>query len=99
MVRKKIIWDEEAKASFKNAYQYIRQDSLLQAERIKSEIITATKRLVEYPEIYPPDKFRRDKDQRFRAFEMLSFRISYFLDKDAIRILRFRHVKQEPKEY
>jgi plasmid stabilization system protein ParE len=59
MVKKKIIWDEEAKTSFRNAYQYIRQDSLLQAERVKGEIITATKRLAEYPEIHPPDKFRK----------------------------------------
>lgn len=65
MVRKQIIWDEEAKASFKNACQYIRQDSLLQAERVKVEIITATKRLTEYPEIHPPISLEKIKTNAF----------------------------------
>ena len=99
MVKMKVVWDEYARTSLKEAYYYIRKDSLQQAERVKKEILISTKQLADHPYIFPADKYRKDKDARFRAFEKYSYRISYFIGEDTIRILRFRHVKQEPKEY
>jgi hypothetical protein len=49
--------------------------------------------------MHPPDKYRKNKDKRFGAFEKYSYRVSYFVEEDAIRVLRFRHVEQEPQEY
>ena len=99
MVGKKVVWDELARAALRVAYNYIRQDSPMQAEKVKREIMAASKQLLDHPEMHPPDKHRKDKDARFRAFEKNSYRISYFIAEDTIRILRLRHVKQEPKEY
>ena len=99
MVKKKVVWDELARTALKLAYYHIKQDSLKQAEKVLHEIIAASKKLVDHPEIYPPDKYRKDKDVRFRAFEKYNYRISYFITEDTIRVLRLRHVKQEPKEY
>ena len=98
MVRK-VIWDELAWTCLREAFDYIKQDSVQQAEKVKREILAACRSLANYPELYPPDKYRKDKDIRFRAFEKHSYRISYFIAKDIIRILRLRHVKQEPQEY
>ncbi len=99
MVIKKIVWDKLAKSSLKEAYDYIKNDSLLQAEKVKEEIIAASRKLASNPEMHAPDKYRKDKDVRFRAFTKHNYRISYFIAEDAIRIIRLRHVKQEPKEY
>jgi plasmid stabilization system protein ParE len=99
MVKRKVVWDEEARTSLRQGYLYIKQDSIVQAEKVRGEIILATKRLADYPEIHPPDKYRKDKDLRFRAFEIHSYRISYFIDESTIRVLRVRHVKMEPKFY
>jgi len=99
MVKKKVVWDEQAKASLKETYNYIKKDSPQQAERVRQEILEATKRLSDYSEMHNPDKYRSDKDTRFRAFEKHNYRISYFVTEDVIRVLRFRHVKQEPREY
>jgi plasmid stabilization system protein ParE len=55
MVKKKIVWDKLARASLKEVYDYIKRDSLLQAEKVKQEIIAASKRLADYPEMHPPD--------------------------------------------
>jgi plasmid stabilization system protein ParE len=99
MVKKNVVWDDLAKASLKAAYNYIKRDSLQQAEKVKEGIITVTNKLAEHPEAYPPDKYRTYKDVRFRAFEKYNYRISYFIAEDEIRILRFRHVKQQPEEY
>jgi plasmid stabilization system protein ParE len=99
MVKKKIVWDKLARTSLKEAYNYIKRDSHLQAERIKQEIIAASKKLADHPEMHPPDKYRKDKDARFRTFTKYNYRISYFIAGDVIRVIRLRHVKQEPKEY
>ncbi|WP_209332753.1 type II toxin-antitoxin system RelE/ParE family toxin [Lunatimonas salinarum] len=51
------------------------------------------------PERYPLDRFKQDNPDNYRAFEKFSYRIAYrYTDKEII-ILRFRHVKQEPKPF
>jgi plasmid stabilization system protein ParE len=99
MVKKRVVWDESAQSALKEAYDRIKQNSLQQAEKVKLEIIAATKKLSDHPDMYPPDKYRTDKDIRFRAFEKYSYRISYFITDDVVRVLRFRHVKQQPEHY
>lgn len=47
----------------------------------------------------PPDKFKKNNPGNYRAFEKYSYRIAYKHTATEIRILRVRHVKQEPKEY
>ena len=96
---KKVVWDERARTALKQAYYHIQKDSPQQAERVRQEIIVATKKLSANPEMHPPDKYRTDKDSRFRAFEKFNYRISYVVTQDSIRVLRFRHVKQQPQEY
>lgn len=97
--KKKVVWDELARAALRVAYNHIRQDSVRQADKVKQEIIEASRKLANHPEMHPPDKFRKDKDVRFRPFEKHNYRIAYFIAEDTIRVLRMRHVKQEPKEY
>lgn len=99
MVKKKVIWDELARTALKKAYSHIKQDSLEQAEKVKQEVILAAKKLSDHAQMHPPDKYRKDHDIRFRAFEKYNYRISYFITEDFIRVLRFRHVKQQPEEY
>jgi plasmid stabilization system protein ParE len=98
-VKRKVIWDELARTALKEAYSRIKENSLQQAEKVKEGIISTSKRLADHPEMYPPDKYRKGRDKRFRAFEKYGYRISYFMAEDTIRVLRFRHVKQEPKGY
>jgi hypothetical protein len=43
------------------------------------------------PELYPPDKFKRDNKGNFRAFELCRQQVSYFVDETAIIILRVMH--------
>jgi plasmid stabilization system protein ParE len=53
MVKKKVVWDESAQSALKEAYDRIKQNSLQQAEKVKLEIIAATKKLSDHPEMYP----------------------------------------------
>jgi plasmid stabilization system protein ParE len=96
---RRVVWDDFARAALKIAFNHIKEDSPQQAEKVKRDILAATHALLAHPEIYPADKYRQDKDSSFRAFEIHNYRISYLITEDTIRILRLRHVKQEPKDY
>lgn len=67
--KKKVVWDELARTAMREAYNYFKVDSVQQAEKVKQEIIAASKKLADLAEMHPPDKYRKDKDIRFLAFE------------------------------
>ncbi len=99
MAEIKIKWDTEARNSFRKYLNHINRDSLQAAEKVKNDLLKVIGGLIDHPEKFPPDKFKKDNNGDFRAFEMHSCRVAYYITKSEIRILRVRHVKQEPKEY
>lgn len=94
-----IIWNKNAATTFEKTYRYIRQDSFDNAEKVKFEIIKIIDSLIDHPEKFPLDKFKKPNPGNYRAFEKYSLRVAYKHDEKEIRILRFRHIKREPKEY
>ena len=59
MVNKfRIVIDNIAKHQLKDVYEYIRNDSPQNAEKVKSKILSSIKALNPNPEIHPPDKYR-----------------------------------------
>jgi len=101
MVKKPVvIWNKEvAESRLQKEYQRIKQESVQGAEKVKNEILAETRRLSDNPEIYPPDKYRKDNSGNYRAFEKHSYRVAYRHTEKEVRILRVRHVKQEPRMY
>ena len=97
----KVIWDNLAKKELKEALKYIQRDSLQSAEKIKKDIIEKTHSLCQQPLRYAADKFRIDRDVKFRAVEVKKFRISYYINEPSkeVFILRIRNTKQEPLPY
>jgi len=94
-----VVWDKSAYTSLQMAYDYIREDSLINAERVREEILKLTRGLPDHPEKYPTDKFKKSNNGNYRVFEKYSYRVTYKITEQEIIILRVRHVKQEPKEY
>ncbi len=94
-----IVWNKRPSKFLAQALKRISEDSQVQAERVEETILTSIKDLIPNPERYPPDKFKKDNPGNYRAFEKHSYRIAYKHTITEIRILRIRHVKQEPKEY
>lgn len=94
-----VVWRKLALKQLKEAYDYIKKDSLKSAISIRKEIFDATKKLTENPEIHPLDRYRTNNDGSFRAFEVYSYRIAYQITTSEIRILRVRHTKREPLNY
>ncbi len=96
---RRTVIDLEAKQSLREAYEYIRSQSVQNAEKVRSEILHSIKALAGNPEIHPPDKYRTDQDKGYRAYELYSYRITYHVSAQEIRVLRIRHIKMNPVTY
>ena len=101
MVNKKpeILWSDEASLQLKAAYEFIKKDSVQNAEKVRDEIVAITRTLAKYPSKYSPDKYKLSNDGSYRAFEKHRYRVAYRVLKNEIRILRIRHTSLEPKQY
>lgn len=94
-----VSWDKSAYASLNAIFEYIKQDSPSNASKVRNGILKITRSLSDHPEKYPPDKFKRNNRGSYRAFEKYSYRVAYKFTVAEIKILRIRHVKQEPLDY
>jgi plasmid stabilization system protein ParE len=94
-----ILIDNEAKESLNEAYNFIKKDSLQNAENVKDKILASIKDLLKNPEKHPRDKYRFNNDKSYPAYEIYNYRISYHVSTEEIRIIRIRHTKMNPQEY
>lgn len=72
-----IRWKQKAVNQFTDAIKYIEKDSPLNAKKFKKEILKKIDNLFFQPERYQPDKFKKNNDGSYRAFEIFCYRISY----------------------
>ena len=94
-----LIIETNAKLDLKKLYLYIKEDSPKNAIKVKATIIDSFKKLIQNPQFFPPDKYKLNADECYRAYEIYSYRIAYFVGKKEIRILRIRHTKMNPSFY
>lgn len=98
MVRE-VKWPSGSQHQLEKAYRYILLDSNQNAEKVRADILASTRRLAANPEMYPPDKYRKNNDGSFRAYEIYRYRIAYRITEKEIIITRIRHTSMEPKQY
>ena len=72
-----VIWSKSAKMQLQKAFNFISRDSVQNAEKVRDEIIDRTIDLSKNPDIYPPDKYKKNNKGNYRAFEIYHYRISY----------------------
>jgi plasmid stabilization system protein ParE len=94
-----IIWDEDASDYLESAIEFIRKDSYQNAETVKNKVLDSITDLIKNPEMYPLDKYNRNKKRLYRAFEVYKFRISYLVSQTEISVVRIRHASQKPLDY
>lgn len=95
----KIVWRKKALIELNNIYIRIKKSSPQSAIKVRNEIFATADELELHPEIYPLDRFKKDNDGTFRAFEKYSYRITYRVLKTDISMLRVRHTSREPFSY
>ena len=94
-----VVWSNSAKVELRKAFEYIALDSLQNAQMVRDTLIDMTIDLSENPEKKPLDKFKKDNDGTWRAFEKHHYRISYRILKNQIRVVRMRHTSKSPLTY
>ena len=95
----KVVWSKTSQKQLEKYYNYIKQDSLQSAEKVKIEILKITKSLPKSPTRYALDKYRKNNKGDIRAFEKFSLRIAYQVTDHQIKIIRVRHTSRSPLEY
>lgn len=99
-MQKTVKWDKTAANDLKAAIRFISNDSEQNAEKVKEDILSATKKLSHNPEKYPVDKYKKSNAGGvFRAFELYRYRISYVVTESEVIIVRFRHTSMAPLDY
>ena len=93
------VWTSRAIAELRKAYDYISKDSPQNARKVVDELTRIADQLPAQPEMFPADKFKRNNDGTWRAFEKFHYRISYLITTNEIRIVRMRHTSRTPLQY
>ena len=93
------VWTPRAIAELRKAYDYISKDSPQNARKVVDELTRIADQLPAQPEMFPADKFKKNNDGSWRAFEKFHYRISYLITSREIRIVRMRHTGRTPLQY
>jgi plasmid stabilization system protein ParE len=94
-----IVWDSKEFHNFISILNAIKQDSPLNAKRVKTRITNIVKSIPKHPFKFREDEFKDPNDGSYRVFNQDNIRVSYRVTKSTIKILRVRHSKQEPINY
>lgn len=96
----RIKWNKSAVQQLLDAIRFIEENGFYSyAEELEKEILSRIRNIPQNPVIYPIDKYRRNNDGSYRAFEVDQYRVSYRSKDDEVRIVRIRHTSRRTKKY
>jgi len=99
VAKHEVVWTKRSQQHMKWIYDYISQDSPQNAIKVLMDIVNVINKVASNPELYKPDKHKKNNDGSYRAFEKHHYRIAYRFSNNVIRVLRVRHTSREPKEF
>jgi plasmid stabilization system protein ParE len=94
-----IVWRKLAVNQLEAACNYIGQESVQNAAKVKRAITDFIEELASHPETRPLDRNKRNNDGTFRYFEMHRLRVSYRVLNNGIFITTVRHTRRKPRHY
>lgn len=96
---RKIVWNSAPFEAICEALKRISGESIQGAETVEVGIDKKLQQARINPFRFPPDKFKIGNTGNFRCIVSHSYRITYKVNENEIRVLRIRHVKQKPKSF
>jgi plasmid stabilization system protein ParE len=95
-----IKWNKAAVQQLLDAIRFIEENDFYSyAEELERDILSRIRNLPQNPTLYPLDKYRRNNDGSYHAFEVDQYRVSYRNKKDEIRIVRVRHTSRRVRKH
>jgi plasmid stabilization system protein ParE len=92
-------WTQRARRQMSSVYNYIREDSVKEADKVLDKISHVVDLIPQHPTRHAPDKYRRHNNGAYRAFEKYHCRVAYRVLAKEIRIVQVRHTSREPRYY
>jgi plasmid stabilization system protein ParE len=93
----KVIWDDQAKASLRKIFNYIKnKESVEQAINVMNEIRDLAKSLGFMPHKYSEDPFLKDESGDIRFKAIWSYKIVYEITSETVIILDVFHTSRDP---
>ncbi len=99
MVRKKklpIRWDRLAKENLDQIFEFIAEDSVTAARKVKRELIKLAHSLNDFPEKFSKETYLEDEPEDYRSVSKWSYKIIYEVTEDYIIIVDVFHTSQHP---
>lgn len=97
--KRKVTWTKQAFRQFNAAIQFIREDSALHAEKVREAILEKVLSLADDRWVHRQDPYKKNNDGNYLYFEILRYRIVYYVTPNEVFIIRVRHTRMEPKKY
>lgn len=92
-----IIWDDHAKYSLKDIYEYIKkEESVRVARKVRKGIVDKVKDLKVLPEKFSEEEYAEDESGNIRSVPIWSYKIIYEVKYPRIMILDIFHSSRYP---
>jgi plasmid stabilization system protein ParE len=91
-----ILWDSLAKDNLDAIYNYIAQDSVLAARKVKKELVIMARSLNDFPEKFSIENNLLDIPGNYRSVSKWSYKIIYEVTDECIIIADVFHTSQYP---
>ncbi len=86
---RKLIWIKQATKSFLKIFDFNKQDSTQNTQKISEDVLKILSESGKNPQHHRRDKYKfENSNGSFRAFEIHSIRISFFYDSKVLRVVR-----------
>jgi plasmid stabilization system protein ParE len=93
-------WSKPALDQLDKALDFIIGEGFVSyAAKVEESILSRIENLVKHHNIYPVDKYKKDNDGSYHAFEVEEYRISYRVKNAEVKIIRIRHTSRRPRKY
>lgn len=93
-----IRWGRLAKMNLDRIYDYIANDSVSVARKVKKELINLAHSLNVFPEKFSVEEYLADEQENYRSVSKWSYKIIYEVTDDSIIIVDIFHTSQNPSK-
>jgi plasmid stabilization system protein ParE len=93
-----IRWDKLAKNNLDDIFEYISEDSITAARRVKKELVKLAHSLNDFPEKFSVEEFLVNEPENFRSVTKWSYKIIYEVTEEYIIIVDVFHTSQHPSK-
>jgi plasmid stabilization system protein ParE len=91
----RVIWDDDAKRSLREIFDYIKRGSPTAAKHVRKTLLKIVEGLQQMPERFSVEPSFNRNGFEYRSVSKWSYKIIYRIENEQVRILRVVHTSRE----